>query len=97
MESIQITTVQAIAGVVFLVGTIGTLLKIIQKMYADTAFELRGRIAKLEAREELRDEDFARTVESLNRAVDLLDRNTGVTEQVVRTTAPARRVRGADD
>lgn len=92
---INVTTGQAIAALVFLVTSIGSCLAIIRHLYADANAKLERRIEKMEQREEERNRATDRYLENLERAVDLLSRQTSVSEEVARN-APLRRPRGGD-
>lgn len=89
-------------AVVALWGVAGTLLAVIRHLYderlkdrdAEVA-KLERRIEKMEAWDEQRDRASERYVETLERAVDLLDRQAGVAEATL-ARPPRRRGGGSD-
>jgi hypothetical protein len=100
---IQISTANGIAAIVFLVGAVGSLLKIIRDQYAarlsdrdQTIADQKERIRKLEEDVKDRNEALKLSVAALDRASDIIERTTAATEEVVRQVpAAATRRRGA--
>lgn len=102
-DGATISTGQLIAAFAALFSVIGTCLGLVRHLYetrlADkdkAVVALEKRIEKMESREEERNRASDRYLESLERAVDLLSRQAGVTEEVVRTAVPTRRGRSGD-
>jgi uncharacterized Ntn-hydrolase superfamily protein len=100
---ITVTTGQAVAVLVFLVTTIGTLLTLFRKSMEDrlddrekAITKLERTIERMEGREEERNRATDRYLENLERAVDLLSRQTSVTEEVARSVPPRRPRIGGD-
>lgn len=110
---ITISTAQGIGAIVFLVGTIGTLLGVIRHQYEQRIADLKAdnrealrekdealdklerRIERMEERDTKRSELIEHNQSVLERAVDLLDRQTVVTETAL-ARPPRRRTAGSD-
>lgn len=101
---INISTTNGIAAIVFLVGTIGTLLKVIRDLYLSRIADRDAALAKQDERilrleQDIKDQNnvLKRAADSLDRASDLLDRQTGIAEEIVRKVpAAAAKRRGAE-
>lgn len=92
---VELTTGQLIAALVFLVGTIGSLLGVIRHLYEVRIAECNSTIAVLRAREAKRDEADDHYLQTLEQAVELMRVQASVTSAAVKAT-PRRRTVGSD-